>query len=446
MKLTVIGGGSFRTPYIMHELLADRQPWVDELCLLDPSAERLAAMRAVLEAQSQGRRAPRVTTTTRPEEAFPGSDIIFTAVRVGGLEGRRTDELVAADLGVLGQETTGPGGIAFSLRTIPVMLRYAEQVAALAPDAWVLNFTNPAGIITEAMQSVLGDRVVGVCDTPSGLVRRVSAAVGVDPATAVPDYVGLNHLGWLNGLRSGGRDVLADLLADDERLATLEEASIFGPRWLRILGAVPNEYLYYYYENREAVRDAPRRGDDLRRSQHALFDALSHTPEQALHLWHSAVLERNSTYMAQARGDHAEAATTWSDDLFVDGYAAVAVSVVRAILLDDPTVAILNVRNGTTVPGLPADAVVEVPCRVDRNGPRPLPVSAPSLHQSGLMQQVKHVERLAISAATHGDPEAALGAFGLHPLVDSFTVAETLLHTYVASQPELAAVLEGCRC
>lgn len=448
MKLTVIGGGGFRTPYIFEALASGTEPLVDELALLDPSRERLDAMSAVLAGLAIGKPfPPRVTLTTDPHAAIAGSDVVFSAVRVGGLEGRRTDERVASELGVLGQETTGPGGIAYSLRTVPVMVEYAHLIADLAPHAWVLNFTNPAGIITEAMQAVLGERVIGVCDTPSSLVRRVCQIAGVDPLEVVPDYVGLNHLGWLRGLQHAGRDILPALIADDAALARLDEATIFGVEWIRALGAIPNEYLYYYYLNREAVQTAATRGDHLATTQNALFSAISDHPDQALSLWRDAVQERNQTYMSHARGDHPESAPRVSDaDLFIEGYAAVAVGVVRAILQDEPAVAILNVRNGDTVAQLPPDAVIEVPCRVTAAGPEPVPITPPNLHQCGLIQQVKHVERLAIHAALTGDALAALSAFGLHPLVDSFSVANQLLDTYLAEQPELRGVLPRGRC
>src|SRR5262249_8295749 len=154
-----------------------------------------------------------------------------SAIRAGGLEGRVSDERLPLAEGLLGQETVGAGGVLYGLRSIPEAMRIAERVAAVAPDAWVINFTNPAGMVTEAMQRVLGGRVIGICDSPVGLCRRAARAVGADPDRAGYDYVGLNHLGWLRGLWVDGRDALPGLLADAERLESFEEGKLFGAEW-----------------------------------------------------------------------------------------------------------------------------------------------------------------------------------------------------------------------
>ncbi|OLS96269.1 hypothetical protein BJF90_10820 [Pseudonocardia sp. CNS-004] len=242
MKLTVLGGGGFRVP-LVYRALGDTSP-ISEVVLHDVAPERLAAIRAVLEQIGTG---PPVRATTDLDDALSGARFVFSAIRVDGLAGRTVDERVALSCGVLGQETTGPGGIAYGLRTVPVAVHVAERVAAVAPDAWVINFTNPAGMITEAMQRVLGERVVGICDSPIGLVNRAARALGLPEGERVVDYVGLNHLGWLRGLRVDGVDRLPDLLADDAGLASIEEVRLVGADWVRAIGALPNEYLYYFY-------------------------------------------------------------------------------------------------------------------------------------------------------------------------------------------------------
>ena len=192
MKLCILGGGGFRTPYVYQALLRDTgSPRVQEVSLYDVDEQRLAAMRLILTQLAEPfADAPIVKPSTDLAEAVTGSDFVFAALRVGGLEGRRCDEHVALDLSVLGQETTGPGGLAYAIRTVPVMVQIAQRIAELAPDAYVMNFTNPAGIITEAMQTVLGDRVLGICDTPSGLGRRVAGLLGSGPH---PDPDGLRR-------------------------------------------------------------------------------------------------------------------------------------------------------------------------------------------------------------------------------------------------------------
>ncbi|WP_037568748.1 6-phospho-beta-glucosidase [Phaeacidiphilus oryzae] len=458
MKLCILGGGGFRVPYVYRALLGDGgEPRVDDVWLYDTDSERLEAVQRILAELAEGHPdAPRVSATTVLDDALEGADFVFCAVRVGGLAGRTQDERVALELGVLGQETTGPGGLAYGLRTLPVMRRFAERVRAVAPGAFVINFTNPAGMITEAMQSVLGDRVVGICDTPSGLGRRVARALGADPAAARLDYIGLNHLGWLRRLELDGRDRLPELLADDEKLGSLEETEVFGPEWIRTMGLLPNEYLYYYYFNRDAVRailDAPRtRGEFLVEQQTAFFRQARGLSCGAERLWRRTIAERSASYMAEAKDgvEHGEAPaagagspTDEAPEPEIDGYAGVALALMNAIARDEPASMVLNVRNGPIVPSLPADAVIEVPCTVDAKGPRPQPVTAPDLSQLGLMQQVKACERLTVRAAFEQDPDAALQAFALHPLVDSVSVARRLLDGYRTRIPEVAEALGG---
>jgi 6-phospho-beta-glucosidase len=449
VKLCILGGGGFRTPYVYQALLRDRDPnRVTEVWLYDIDKQRLESMQALLLLLARPfEDAPAVRITLVLEDAIEGADFVFAALRIGGLRGRICDERVALGLGVLGQETTGPGGLAYAFRTVPVMLRVAELVKNLAPAAYVINFTNPAGIITEAMQSVLGGRVIGICDTPSGLGRRVAAAMGVDQSRIQLDYVGLNHLGWMRGLILGGRDILPDFLASDDLLDGFEEAIVFGSDWLRQLGAIPNEYLYYYYFNRDAVRairqSRQTRGEYLAELQADFYERLAKAGDNAADLWRETVSKRSASYMAEAKGGEQgspEHPGLPEDNPAQQGYAGVAVALMHAIASNEQSTLILNVRNGNTIPGLPADAVIEVPALVDANGAHPLATPAPALHQLGLMQQVKQVERHAIAAAREGSESEALLALALHPLVDSVSVARELLDGYIAAIPEVAAV------
>ncbi|HEY8914239.1 6-phospho-beta-glucosidase [Lacisediminihabitans sp.] len=450
MKLCILGGGGFRTPYVYQALLRDRGfPRVTEVALYDVDEHRLRSMTAILEQFAAGfEDAPRLVPTLSLENAIEGSDFVFAAIRVGGLEARRCDEHVALDLNVLGQETTGPGGLAYAIRTIPVMMTIATVVRELAPNAYLMNFTNPAGIITEAMQSVLGDRVLGICDTPSGLGRRVAGLLGLDHTRVQMDYVGLNHLGWMRRVMYNGEDVLPRLLADDEKLGLMEEGHVFGTDWIRSLGAIPNEYLYYYYFNRDAVRNIVdskiTRGDFLAKTQGEFFDRTIAAGNGAADLWRETVETRSASYMAEAKGGVQGAPTSSREhetDPSHQGYAGVALGVMAAITRNERATMILNVRNGTTIQGLPADAVIEVPTTVDANGVHPQTTAQPELAQIGLMQQVKAVERHTIAAAITGSRDEALKAFALHPLVDSVTVARSLLTGYIDRIPEVARVL-----
>ncbi|WP_022894047.1 6-phospho-beta-glucosidase [Agromyces subbeticus] len=441
MKLTIIGGGGFRVPQVFEAVSADHAPVrIDELSLYDVSESRLQTIGAILTRLAREKRhVPTITLTTDLEEALRGADFVFSAVRIGGTRGRILDEKTALDLGVLGQETVGPGGLAYALRTVPFMTRLAETIRDVAPDAWVINFTNPAGIVTEAMQRVLGDRVVGICDTPIGLIRRAATAVSGTADRVDFDYVGLNHLGWLRSMTAGGEDLLPKLLESDQSLESIEEARLMGFDWVRALGALPNEYLYYYYFTREAterIRSAPStRGEFLDRQQSAFYAAPGDDP---LATWIRARHERESSYMAESRPDDEE---RLESDVDGGGYHEVALDLMAALATGRSSTMILNVRNNSLVPQLPEDAVVEVGCVVDGDGVHPWPIAPVSGEMLGLITQVKSAERLIISAVHEGSREQAWRAFAAHPLVDSVGVARSLLDRYTQAFTEIGVLL-----
>ncbi|MFE9567455.1 6-phospho-beta-glucosidase [Streptomyces sp. NPDC006692] len=444
MRLTILGGGGFRVPLVYGALLRDHTPGrVTEVVLHDLDAARLHAMGRVLADQAYGiEDAPRVRTTTELDEALAGADFVFSAIRVGGLEGRAADERIALAEGVLGQETVGAGGIAYGLRTVPVAVEIARRVKALAPEAWVINFTNPAGLVAEAMAEHLGDRVIGICDSPVGLARRVARVVGADPDTVRLDYAGLNHLGWLHGLYDGEKNVLPRLFEHgDELLDSFEEGRLFGADWLRSLGSVPNEYLHYYYFNREAVaayqRAEQTRGAFLRDQQARFYASAETVPDASVWAaWDRTRAEREATYMTENR-DVSGIGERSADDLESGGYENVALALMRAIARNEAATLVLNVRNGTSLRTLDERAVIEIPCRVDAAGPRPLPVSQLTDHEAGLVSAVKAVERCVLEAAASGSARTAVKAFALHPLVDSVQVARRLLDGYRGVHPGL---------
>jgi len=437
MKLAILGGGGFRVPLVYQALTTGQAgpgALIDELWLYDTDPGRLAVIENVLR-QMPG--SIRLHATARLDDALDGADFVFSAIRVGGLAGRVADERAAIEAGLVGQETTGPGGLAYALRTIPVARHIARRVLALAPDAYLINFTNPAGIITEAMRELLGDRVIGICDTPSGLGTRLAGLFGVPAEEVRLDYAGLNHLGWLRAAHYQDRDLVQEVLAPSnaDLLGRLEEAQIMGPDWLRVLGLLPNEYLYYFYRNREARRAgrAGTRGEFLRGQQGEFYAAAAAQPDQAHAAWQRALSQREESYMAEARP--AGTARPASGG----GYEYVALGLMRAIAGGGPRTMILNVRNRDTLPGLPPDAVVEVPCLVDDAGPHPLAPTQPLGAELGLLQQVKAVEQLTIRAAVERDADLAFQAFALHPLVDSVAVARDLLTAYRRANPALFA-------
>ncbi|OMH34980.1 6-phospho-beta-glucosidase [Tersicoccus sp. Bi-70] len=470
MRLTILGGGGFRVPLVHRALtrgrFADLMQHDVHLVLHDVDPVRLAGMAAVLAdtPTAEGRTAegtapgagPTVSTTTDLTAALTGADVVFAALRPGGTGGRVLDERIAMAHGLLGQETVGAGGLSYALRSVPVMRQIAQVLAEVNPRAWLIDFTNPAGMVTEALVPLLGERVIGICDSPIGLVRRAAAATGmslpgphVEGALAGVDYLGLNHLGWLRGLRGPGDvvDRLPALLADPEALFSFEEGRVFGPELLGVLGAVPNEYLFYYYFAREAVTalagTRQTRGESIDAAQRELYPGLAAAPDPAAR-WEAARRAREEGYLAEARAEGEERDEA---DLAGGGYEQVALAAMAAVLTDQPAELIVNVRNdaaGTpAVTGLPGDAVVEVPCRVDARGAVPLRTGiVPTTHQLGMLAAVKAVEREVVTAVTEQDRDAALRAFVLHPLIDSAHVARRVLADYEEAFPALPRLWE----
>lgn len=441
MKLTIVGGGGFRVPLVYGALLgmAERLG-LEEVVLHDVDEARMGRIAPVLQglADEHGDQLP-FRATTDLDDALEGADFVFCAMRVGNLEGRVADESVPLGHGVLGQETTGPGGICFALRTVPVMVRLAEKIRERAPNAWLINFTNPAGMVTEAVQQVMGDRVVGICDSPSGLCRRVATAAGRDARELWFDYFGLNHLGWLKEVRDGERPLMEELLQNDAALGTFEEGRLFGGDWLRSLGMIPNEYLYYFYyaaDTVNAIRESPHsRGAFLLEQQAAFYAQHGQGPAEALGAWRKTRHDRERTYMAEARSAAGDCGEHDLDENA--GYESEAMAVLEAIALNTRTVLILNTANRSALPFLDSSAVVEVPAIVGKTGPVPVAIGEVPTHAQALVQTMKDVERTTIEAALSGSEQLAVKALALHPLVPSVNTARELLAGYRARIPEL---------
>jgi 6-phospho-beta-glucosidase len=448
MKIALLGGGGFRVPMVFDALLArGGSLGLDEVTLYDVSEPRLAHITPVLEGLEQERGERLVfRPTTVLEDALDGAEFVFCAIRPGQLEGRVVDERVPLDAGLVGQETIGPGGICMALRTVPVMIELARAVAERAPRAWFVNFTNPAGLVTEAIQDVLGGRAVGICDTPTSLCRRVAAALGRPQEELWFDYFGLNHLGWLRRVLDGDRDLLPDLLADDERLESFEEGRLFGGDWLRSLGMIPNEYLYFLYfasDTVDALRDGgTSRGELLLRQQEAFYAGNGWTPQEALDAWRTARRERERTYFAEARSA-AGLPEQFDDGHEGGGYEAEAIAVVQAITGNEGRVLILDTANRSSLPFLDERAVVEVPCVVGRAGAIPTAVGTVPEHARALIETIKEVERTTISAALEGSSALAVKALALHPLVPSVNVARRIFEQYATRHRSLSGRFAG---
>jgi 6-phospho-beta-glucosidase len=458
MKLTFIGAGGARTPLVIQSILdyQHRLP-LTQLCLMDTDAERLELMRLASKPRLAKRTAMQVEWTTDARRAIAGSDFIVTTFRAGLMESRVVDEQVPLKYGVLGQETTGPGGLAMALRTIPVMLDYVRLIRELAPDAWLLNFTNPAGMVTEAITRVAGfERAVGICDNPAAMIRSAAALLQVGSERLFPEYYGLNHLGWMRALYLDGVDQVPRIiqaLKDGARLDGLP----FAVELVEALGALPNEYLYFYYESRRAVENLLRAGHSraqqilpfnrelyasLRRIRDEEADPASVESAYARYLE-----QRHSTYMTletlapaarvqagePAHGRNGSASQGAQIAAAAEGYTGVTLGLIEALLGGQSgSATILNVPNRGALPGMADDDVVEVTCFVRDGVIRPLAMGTLPDHALGLMKMVRAYERLTIQAAVEGSYALALQALALHPLVPSYETAKAILDDYLA--------------
>ena len=425
MKLAIIGGAGVRTPLLVQGLAKSDLP-IDTVALYDPGRARLAVI-APLAAQL----APSVRVETVPdvERCVAGADFVFTSIRVGGIEGRARDEATALRHGICGQETIGPAGFAMAMRTIPAIVEYARAVERHAPDAWIINFTNPVGIVTQAVRTASGARIIGICDTPTELFEEIAHALGLPSHGCYFDYFGLNHLGWVREVFHRGEPQLHRLWRDDALLRAIYRAPLFEPEFLRQLRLLPTEYLYYYYRPADAVENVRRagqsRGAVIQDLNARLFEALRAPGADARAVYEKYLHARNAGYMQIESGASAERLPApWAE---LTGYDKIALAVVRAIHFNSGDIIPLNVANNGNLPELQRDDVIEVPCVVDSNGARALHVGAAPPQVRELLVQVKDYERQTVAAALSGEREAAQKALTRNPLVGDDGLATALL-------------------
>jgi 6-phospho-beta-glucosidase len=444
MKLAILGGGGLRTPMFLQALLLRSQSLhLTDLVLMDVDAEALRLMADLTRAaEEQCSSTVRIRRTTDPREALEGADFVITTFRVGGIEARVIDERVPLELGVLGQETTGPGGFAMGMRTVPVLLAYLRLMEDLCPAAWLINFANPAGMLAEAAIRVAGwERAVGICDAPHQMRRVAADFLGASPDDIDLDYFGLNHLGWLRGAVWQGVNRVPEflqLLAGGMKLPGLP----FPPEWLLSLGLIPNEYLYYYYCSREAVDNILRAGRtraerirDL--NAQLLQDLRRYRAEEdsagMVTAYRDYLHTRGLSYMvAESAGSHnlGELPPGSAEALATEGYPGVALAVMEGLQSETFRQVVVNVPNRGAVPGMGEGEVVEIPVRIGRGEIRRQAIDPIPSHCLGLMQQVKAYEQLTIAAASEGSYRKAVQALTLHPLVADYGKARAILAGY----------------
>ncbi len=453
MKLTFIGAGGVRTPLVVQSILnfQDRLP-LQTVCMMDIDAEKLELIKLACKPRLARNVKFQIEWTTDARKAIQGADFIVTTFREGSLESRVIDEQVPLKYGVLGQETTGPGGFAMGLRTVPVVLRYVEMIKKYAPHAWLLNFTNPAGIITEAITRVGGfERAVGICDNPPAMVRAAAEFLQVSPEQLFPEYYGLNHLGWMRALYLNGENVIPRMIRTIRETGAFLEHFPFDIEEVQSLGSIPNEYVYFYYSPRKSVDNLLKAGQsralqilpfnqELYASLRRIRDE-EQDPAEVQRVYLRYLSQRHSTYMTLETGkDTTKAAldelaaggqdANQAMDDSAEGYSAVALSVIEALTVS-PKVMILNVPNRSALPGMAEDDVIETTCLVGNGVVRPFAMGSLPDADLGLMKSVKAYERLTIDAAVQDSYELALKALAQHPLVPGFDIARSILDDYL---------------
>lgn len=409
MKIAVVGGGSTYTPELI-DGFARLGSMVTELVLIDPAAERLEVVGAFSARILEHHGHPaKLWWTTDLDAGVTDADVVVVQLRVGGQRARIADETFPLDCGCLGQETTGAGGLAKALRTVPVVLDVADRVRRRArPGAWIVDFTNPVGIVTRALLDA-GHRAVGLCNVAIGFQRRFAAHLGVDPSAVTLEHVGLNHLTWERAAYVDGVDRLPGLL--DEHLPALAASVDVPEQVLRTLGNVPSYYLSYFYDHDRHVRSslgAATRGQRVAEIEATLLE-----------MYRDVALVSKPALLAERGGAF---------------YSEAAVGLIASLHgHDDGAVHSVNVRNRGTLPFLPDDAVIEVSARATTEGPSVLPLDPLPPDLSGLIAHVSGYEELALDAALRGGRDRVYRALLAHPLIGQHDRAEQLADRLIAS-------------
>lgn len=441
-KFALIGGGGVRTPLVVFGINESAEALgAGELVLYDPDAQRLQIMaelgRAIV---AKERGSLRVREATSLEDAIEGADFVMNSIRIGGISARAADERAAIQHGYPGQETTGPAGAAMALRTVPVAIEQAQLVERLSPTAWIVSFTNPAGLITQAITQLTNARIVGICDTPTELFHNIAHALGEPIADVICDYIGLNHLGWVRRVLVRGEDVTDRVLASDAILSKLYSAPLFDFDMIRTLRLIPTEYLFFYYSrsraHRNQLKQGSNRGTEVDTLNRALIQALT------AHLYagdsagaiaaYAAYLNRRSgSYMRleASAGSAFDPEATFNVDPFrvASGYHRIAIDVMLALTGARPSRIVVNTLNNGAVSNLANTDVVEVPCSIGRDTvsvekAAPFPDAV-----LGLVQSVKAYERATIEAAMTSSRLIARKALLIHPAIGEWEPSDALL-------------------
>ena len=410
MKVAVVGGGSTYTPELVDGLARlQHLVTVDELVLTDPAEERLSLVGGISQRIFAKYGHPgTITFTTDLDLAVAGAAVVVIQLRVGGQAARLVDETLPLQCGCVGQETTGAGGLAKALRTVPVILEIAERISGLAAkDAWILDFTNPVGIVTRALLDH-GHRAVGLCNVAIGNQRAAAQLLDVEPGSVSLDHVGLNHLTWTRQVLVDGQDRLPPLL--DDFADELAERSGLPAEVLRRLRVWPSYYLRYFYEHDHVVEQQltkPSRAEEVAAIE-----------RQLLEIYADPAVEKKPDLLQRRGGAY---------------YSEAAVDLMASLLTDRCDVQVVNLRNQGTFPFLADHAVIEVPARVGRHGPVPEALAPVDPLYAGLIGHVSAYEELALEAAISGGRERVFRALLAHPLIGQHQLADKLTDLLIAA-------------
>lgn len=438
MKIGVIGGAGVRSPLLTYGLaeIAGRAS-LDTVVLYDKDADRLGTIARVAKAMAlRGGMSARVESTTNVEEAVDGADVVITSIRAGGIAARVRDETIPLSHGLVGQETVGAGGFACAMRNLRPMMEYGRLVARRAPNAYLVNFTNPVGILSQGLLNHTGARVLGVCDTPLETFEGIAKALGRNPFELTFDYFGLNHLGWIRAVRDReGKDLLPDLLGSPDMLQRCYRHGLFPPEFIKKLGLLPTEYLYFYYFPQRAVANTKQSGQSraqaIEELNAQLFTKLAGTGDAALvDVYEDYLRERNASYFSiettagTQRDDARELYSQFS------GYERIAVLLIEALLSKTPRTIPLTVRNGGALPDLEDNDSAELPCEVSSAGVSPHPCAPAPESVRPLLLTIKEYERLTVQASIQGQYGTALAALEKNPLVADSKLAREILRAF----------------
>lgn len=443
MKIAVIGGAGVRTVIFINGLLRRYKKLnIDKVTLYDINQQKQEVIYKLCQhVINRNKKDLKLEIAETAVDAITAADYIVTTLRVGGDHSRVMDETMALEEGVIGQETTGVGGFSMAIRTIPVLLEYCELIKQHAPNSWIFNFTNPSGLVTQALRSAGYDNIVGICDAPSSTKFRMAKQLGVEEKDLYVEFFGLNHLSWIRSVKKEGKEILDDLLNDNEFLNSVSEFKMFDPELLRYIGFLPNEYMYYYYHREKAlenmVKSGASRGKAIETVNVQMMDELKdmnmdEDPEGALQIFLYYMQVRESSYMSIETGNDKQEEIKKGSLEVPDGmgYAGVMLDCIQGLQSEEGNYLVLSVPNNGCITGLNDEDVVEVTCKVSKNGIKPVAIGEVPEHCNILIHTIKFYEKCTVEAIKTKSKEKAIEALTLHPLVNSYSLAKKLVEKY----------------